>query len=66
MNIYKIWVDESLGLDTYDSAIIVAENEEAARYIYPGTTFENPVMGYNIETHRYDKAWYESGVSCFD
>lgn len=66
MNIYKIWVDESLGWNTYDSAIVVAENEEAARYIHPDTTSENPVKGYNTETHRYDKAWYESDVLCLD
>lgn len=35
MNIYKIWVDRLLGHDTYDSAIVVAENEEAARHIHP-------------------------------
>ena len=60
MNIYKIWVDEWLGYDRYDSAIVVAENEEAARHIHPDDTSEDPVKGYNSETMRYDKPWYES------
>ena len=60
MNIYKIWVDECLGYDTYDSAIVVAKDEETARYIHPGSTSEAPIMGYNTETHHYDKPWYES------
>lgn len=60
MNIYKIWADDWLGYDTYDSAIVVAENEEAARHIHPGGTPEDPVKGYNSETRRYDKPWYES------
>lgn len=60
MNIYKIWVDSWLGYDTYDSAIVVAKDEETACYIHPGSTPENPVNGYNAETYRYDKAWYES------
>lgn len=66
LNIYKIWVDGLLGWDTYDSAIVVAKDEEGARYIHPGSTSEKPVMGYNTETHYYDKPWYESGVSCLD
>lgn len=60
MNIYKIWVDEWLGYDTFDSAIVVASNEEAARHIHPGDSPERPVMGWNNETCRYDKPWYES------
>lgn len=59
LNIYKIWVDHSL--DAYSSAIVVAENEEAARHIHPGTKSpERPVMGWNDKTCRYDKPWYES------
>lgn len=60
MNIYKIWVDSWLGYDTYDSAIVVAKDEEAARHIHPSSTSKNPVKGFNIETYRYDKPWYES------
>ena len=60
MNIYKIWADGCLGYNTYDSAIVVAKDEETARHIHPGSTPGNPVVGYNAETYRYDKAWYES------
>lgn len=61
LNIYKIWVDDWLGYDTYDSAIVVAKDEESARHIHPGTKSpEEPVMGWNKETYRYDKPWYES------
>ena len=60
LNIYKIWVDSWLGYDTYNSAIVVARDEEAARHIHPGSTPENPVRGYNSKTYRYDKPWYES------
>lgn len=42
------------------SAIVVAKDEETARHIHPGSTPGNPVVGYNAETYRYDKAWYES------
>jgi len=60
MNIYKIWADDWLGYNTYDNAIVVANDEETARHIHPGSTPEYPVVGYNAETYRYDKAWYES------
>jgi len=36
MNIYKIWQDDNDGWDTYDSAIVIAKNEEAAKYADPG------------------------------
>lgn len=65
LNIYKIWVNELLGYDTYDSVIVVAENEEAARHIHPGNA-EYPVGGYNSETERYDKPWYESDEPIWD
>lgn len=55
MNIYKIWVDECLGYNTYDSAIVVAKDKETARHIHPGSTPENPVKGFNTKTSRFDK-----------
>ena len=60
MNIYKIWVDECLGYNTYDSAIVVAKDKETARHIHPSSTPENPVVGYNTKTSRFDKPQYES------
>ena len=59
LNIYKIWVDK-FDYDTYDSAIVVAKDEESARHIHPGSTPENPVKGFNTKTRRFDKPWYES------
>lgn len=64
MNIYKIWVDGYIGYDAYDSAIVVAENEEAARHIHPGDKPGHLVTGYNPETGQFDKPWYE-GESYF-
>lgn len=37
MNIYKISQDENIDYDTYDSAIVAAENEEIARRMSPDT-----------------------------
>lgn len=59
MNIYKIWVDKPLGWDTYDSAIVVASNEEAARHIHPASSYNSPIRGYNKETGYFDIPWYE-------
>lgn len=39
MNIYLISQDKNYGYDTYDSAIVVAENETQARNIIPGSEF---------------------------
>lgn len=56
MNIYRIWADDWLGYDTYDSAIVVAKDEESARHIHP----QGAARGWNKQTNRYDKLWYES------
>ena len=61
LNIYKIWVDDWLGYGTYDSAIVVAKNEEAAQFIHPN----GRAHGWNEETGHYDKLWYESD-DCLD
>lgn len=37
-------------------AIEVAKDEEAARHIHP----QGEARGWNKETNRYDKLWYES------
>lgn len=36
MNIYKIWRTDQYDYDQYDSAIVIAENEEDARGMNPG------------------------------
>ena len=35
MNIYRIWQNQNNGYDTFDSAVVVAESEEAARHVHP-------------------------------
>ena len=35
MNIYLISQSENLGYDTYDSAVVIAEDEYAARCVHP-------------------------------
>ena len=37
MNLYLISQNENEYYDTYDSAVVAAENEEEARNIHPGT-----------------------------
>lgn len=59
MNIYKIWADDQLSYDTYDSAIVVAKDEESARHIHP----QGAARVWNKQTNRYDKLWYESDKS---
>lgn len=56
MNIYRIWQDVNCDYDTYDSAIVVAENEEAARKIHPRGL---NATGYNEYTHLYDLPWWK-------
>lgn len=35
MNLYLIWQEENMGYDTFDSAIVCAENIDEARHIHP-------------------------------
>lgn len=49
MNIYRISQDTNSGYDTYDSAIVIASNEEEARNIHP-----NGIVDYMNQ----DKDWY--------
>ncbi len=35
MKLWIIWQEENNGYDTYDSAVVAAENEEAARLTLP-------------------------------
>lgn len=41
MNLYKISQDINNEYDTYDSAIVAAENEDIARMIYPGGRYKD-------------------------
>ena len=40
MNLYLISQEVDNGYDTYDSAVVVAENEEEARNIHPNKCYE--------------------------
>lgn len=35
MNIYLLWQNTVCGYDTYDSAVVIAGNEESAKMIHP-------------------------------
>ena len=48
MNIYKISQSINNGYDTYDSAVVIAENEDDARTIHP----------LKYVTHHKDGKWY--------
>lgn len=48
MNLYLISQSENNGYDTYDSAVVVAENEEDARNIHPSGKNEN--WGYVFDS----------------
>lgn len=43
MNIYKIWQDVNINNDAFRSAVVIAENEEKAKLIYP-VTYEKNVL----------------------
>lgn len=62
LNIYKIWVDDWLGYDTYDSAIVVARDEEVARHIHPAQRDDNLVRDTIVRLNVFDKPWYEGDV----
>ena len=57
MNIYLITRSDEGGYDTYDSAVVVAETEEAARLIHPG--------GYVRENGKWLKDYF-TGVKIGD
>jgi len=49
MNLYYLSQDDERGYDTYDSCIVAAESEEAARQIRPGGEWE--------DTYTYSSTW---------
>lgn len=53
MNIYKITDDSALGFDMYDSAIVVAHDEDDAREIHPSEfvkDWESEEKEYGIDS----------------
>lgn len=58
MNLYLISQTENNGYDSYDSAVVVAESEEAARKIHPAQSL---VEGAEWWLDRWSKhTWCES------
>lgn len=53
MNLYLISQTENGGYDTFDSAVVVAKNEEAARHVHPQTSW----LSGSSEQH-WDKGTY--------
>lgn len=51
MNIYKIWRENHIGYDTFDSAIVIAANEEYAKKIHPDG---NAVYKFGAQMHEAD------------
>ena len=51
MNIYLISQTENTGYDTYDSAVVCAENEEEARTTHPNTNISD--IYWNVETETW-------------
>lgn len=51
MNLYLIWQEENMDYDTYDSAIVCAENMDEACKIHPNGSPWN---------HEYDNEWASS------
>jgi len=41
MNIYRIWQTENICYDTFDSAVVIAESEDAARKIHPFSSIDD-------------------------
>lgn len=56
MNIYRISQNVNVDYDTYDSAIVVAKDEDEARKIHP----DGLVYSYNPITHLYDLPWWKN------
>ena len=50
MNIYRITQEANVGYDTYDSAIVIANNEEKARKIHPSSNLHENVSDWYWET----------------
>lgn len=55
MNIYFVSQKENYDYDTYDSFVIIADNEEEARYTHPA----NPIKEWDGIKSRYD-SWCDA------
>lgn len=57
MNIYKIYQTANGDYDTFDSAVVVAENEQAARSLYPGYCCSPQAGVPHIPLQRAESDW---------
>lgn len=65
MKLWLITQQEATGYDTYDSAVVLAETEEAAKLIHPSGYFEwkekpGAKSGWGFKEHdgpTYDGSW---------
>lgn len=54
MNLYLLMQNDETGYDTYDSCVVVAKTEEAARMIYPnGNIYGDRSYDHNKWHNRY-------------
>jgi len=60
MNIYKLIRDDIGGYDTYDSAVVVAENEEQAKKMHPSHTSHPYIDDYATEKWWEEDDMYKS------
>lgn len=55
MNLYLISQSVNQDYDTYDSAVVAADSEQAARYIHP--TMKSPVVSWELAI----QDWWSGG-----
>jgi hypothetical protein len=61
MNLYKISQDSNCNYDTYDSAVVCAENEEMARNIIPrNSLLDEGVMPASTDWSNPNTGWCAS------
>jgi hypothetical protein len=65
MNLYKISQNSNNDYDTYDSAIVAAESEDAARRIHPGDIrwSARHFLEYRQTWNDEHEKWFEAGFN---
>lgn len=72
MKIYKISQDKIVDYDTYDSAVVIAANEEEARHIHPGNIsfyfveYGWRIVSQNIERIGWGDSWAPPDDVCVE
>jgi hypothetical protein len=59
MKIYCIYQEVNTGYDSYDSAVVIAESEDAARRMHPSRYHMKPYHQWNDKTDMW--CWSDSG-----